>query len=200
MAAGRVSSFSPRGAALLSRKGYRSRFPIQVNAAIRGCGSGGLRVRPIHSRQRPWHPPSANRIWAATMLSRRQALTAAAGVVAGLAGGALAQRPASASLVSAFVSPNRIPYGACVRPIPLQNELDYRNALQTYCQQLTPEAGLFWGWLRPTAAEFRFDSPTPCWPLRRRTTCPWSAIPWSGTARCRIGPKRSRVQPTPSER
>ena len=91
------------------------------------------------------------------MLSRRQALTAAANVVAGLAGGALAPRPAAASLMSAFASPNRIPYGACVRPIPLQNELDYRNVLQTYCQQLTPEGGLFWGYLRPTAAEFRFD-------------------------------------------
>ena len=91
------------------------------------------------------------------MLSRRQALAAAASAVAGLAGGALAPRPASASLVSAFLSPNRIPYGACVRPIPLQNELDYRNALQTYCQQLTPEGGLFWAYLRPTAAEFRFD-------------------------------------------
>ena len=91
------------------------------------------------------------------MLSRRQALTAAANVVAGLAGGALAPRPAAASLLSAFASPNRIPYGACVRPIPLQNELDYRNLLQTYCQQLTPEGGLFWGYLRPTAGEFRFD-------------------------------------------
>src|ERR1700724_3798665 len=96
------------------------------------------------------------------MLLRRQELAAAAGAVAGLAGGALAggvlaPRPASASLVSKFLSPNRIPYGACVRPIPLQNELDYRNALQTYCQQLTPEGGLFWAYLRPTAAEFRFD-------------------------------------------
>ena len=91
------------------------------------------------------------------MLSRRQALAAATSAVAGLAGGALAPRSASASLVSAFLSLNRIPYGACVRPIPLQNELDYRNALQTYCQQLTPEGGLFWAYLRPTAAEFRFD-------------------------------------------
>jgi len=91
------------------------------------------------------------------MLSRRQALTAAVNVVAGLASGALAPRPAAASLMSAFASPNRIPYGACVRPIPLQNEIDYRDALQTYCQQLTPEGGLFWGYLRPTAAEFRFD-------------------------------------------
>ncbi|MGA8493951.1 MAG: endo-1,4-beta-xylanase [Xanthobacteraceae bacterium] len=90
------------------------------------------------------------------MLSRRQALTAAASVVAGLAGGALAQRPAAASLVSAF-APKRIPYGACVSFEPLQSEIDYRDALQTYCQQLTPEAGLFWGWLRPTAAQFRFD-------------------------------------------
>jgi endo-1,4-beta-xylanase len=90
------------------------------------------------------------------MLSRRQALTAAANVVAGLAGGALAPRPAAASLKSAF-APKRIPYGACVSFEPLQGEIDYRDALQTYCQQLTPEAGLFWGWLRPTAAQFRFD-------------------------------------------
>src|SRR3984957_1632112 len=90
------------------------------------------------------------------MLSRRQALTAAANVVAGLAGGALAPRPAAASLKRAF-APKRIPYGACVSFEALQSEIDYRDALQTYCQQLTPEAGLFWGWLRPTAAQFRFD-------------------------------------------
>jgi endo-1,4-beta-xylanase len=87
------------------------------------------------------------------MLSRRQALTLTA---SGLAGAALAPRPAAAGLMSAF-SPKRIPYGACVSFEPLQGELDYRGALQTYCQQLTPEAGLFWGWLRPTAAQFRFD-------------------------------------------
>jgi endo-1,4-beta-xylanase len=92
------------------------------------------------------------------MLSRRRALTAAANAVAGLAGGALAPRPASASLVSKFLSPNRIPYGACVRPIPLQNELDYRNALQTYCQQVTPEGALVWSEIRPTPAQFRFDA------------------------------------------
>src|ERR1700685_1992617 len=87
------------------------------------------------------------------MLSRRQALTLAA---AGLAGAAMTPRPAAAGLTSAF-APKRIPYGACVSFEPLQGEIDYRDALQTYCQQLTPEAGLFWGWLRPTAAQFRFD-------------------------------------------
>jgi len=92
------------------------------------------------------------------MLSRRQALAAATAAVAGLAGGAVAPRPASASLVSRFLSPNRIPYGACVRPIPLQNELDYRNALQTYCQQVTPEGALVWSEIRPTPAQFRFDA------------------------------------------
>jgi endo-1,4-beta-xylanase len=91
------------------------------------------------------------------MLSRRQAFTTAANIVAGLAAGALAPRPAAAGLMNALLSPSRIPYGACVRPIPLQSEFDYRQALQTYCQQLTPEGGLFWVYLRPTAAQFRFD-------------------------------------------
>ena len=52
---------------------------------------------------------------------------------------------------------NRTPYGACVQLGALQDEFDYRNVLQTYCQQLTPEGGLFWIYLRPTAAQFRFD-------------------------------------------
>ena len=104
------------------------------------------------------------------MLSRRRALTAAANAVAGLAGGALAPRPASASLKSAFLSPNRIPYGACVRPIPLQNEIDYRNALQTYCQQVTPEGALVWAEIGRRRRSSASMPPTPCSPLPRRTT------------------------------
>jgi endo-1,4-beta-xylanase len=91
------------------------------------------------------------------MLSRRDAFTRAANVVAGLAAAAVAPRPAAAGLMSALRSPSRIPYGACVRPIPLRNEFDYRSALQTYCQQLTPEGGLVWVDLRPTASQFSFD-------------------------------------------
>ena len=89
------------------------------------------------------------------MLSRRQALTVSA---AGLVGGALGRDSlAAAGIMDGGWSPGRIPYGACVRIDPLQKEPDYRTAFKTYCQQLTPEGGLFWIYLRPTPAAFRFD-------------------------------------------
>ena len=52
----------------------------------------------------------------------------------------------------------RIPYGACARLDPLQADPAYRAALRTYCQQLTPEGGLFWEVLRPARDQFKFDN------------------------------------------
>jgi endo-1,4-beta-xylanase len=40
----------------------------------------------------------------------------------------------------------------------MAKELDYRNALKTYCEQLTPEGDLFWLTLRPTRDQFRFET------------------------------------------
>jgi endo-1,4-beta-xylanase len=51
----------------------------------------------------------------------------------------------------------RVPYGACVRRGLLEQEADYRGAIETYCQQLTPEGGLFWVDLRPARDQFNFD-------------------------------------------
>jgi endo-1,4-beta-xylanase len=87
------------------------------------------------------------------MLSRRQALTMSAATLAGLAGGTLAR---SSPAAAALASPSRIPYGSCVRPDALR-EPDYRAALQSYCQQVTPEGDLFWAVLRPTHDQFRFE-------------------------------------------
>jgi endo-1,4-beta-xylanase len=47
----------------------------------------------------------------------------------------------------------------CVNLAPLQNESEYRIVLETYCQQLTPEYGLFWDYLRPARGQFNFDFP-----------------------------------------
>jgi endo-1,4-beta-xylanase len=82
------------------------------------------------------------------MLSRRQTMTGIAGALAAAAavGG---ERFAQAA--------GRVPYGACVRPGPLAAEADYRAALRDYCQQITPEGGLYWVDLRPTRAQFKFD-------------------------------------------
>jgi len=86
------------------------------------------------------------------MLSRRRMLTMTASAMGAVAVGAATGNKAEAA------RPRRIPYGACVRVDPLQKELDYRAAIQTYCQQITPEGGLFWGPLRPTRDQFRFEN------------------------------------------
>ena len=92
------------------------------------------------------------------MVTRRQALAmSAAGLAGGLAGG-LPRRPAAAATLGGFWPAGRVPYGACARFDPLQKEYDYRSALKSYCQQLTPEGGLFWGYLRPTPTQYRFDA------------------------------------------
>jgi endo-1,4-beta-xylanase len=96
-----------------------------------------------------------NRNRAETMLSRRRALNLAGTTAVGaFAAGVL--RP-HAARAAGGLRPGRIPYGACVRPVPLQQEIDYRTAIQTYCQELTPEGGLFWGYLRPARDQFKFD-------------------------------------------
>jgi len=93
------------------------------------------------------------------MLSRRRLFSMASTVAAGLGCGVLRSRPAAAAFaMNGLWTPGRIPYGACVRPDPLQKELDYRTALKTYCRQVTPEGGLFWGYLRPTREQFKFDA------------------------------------------
>jgi endo-1,4-beta-xylanase len=63
----------------------------------------------------------------------------------------------SANAASATRLSGRIPYGACVNINPLEKEPAYRQALVTYCQQLTPEYGLFWDYLRPSRNQFNFD-------------------------------------------
>ncbi len=78
----------------------------------------------------------------------------AAHFAAGSAAAAFAPQSAGASI---FSSPSRIPYGACVRNEPLQAEADYREALQSYCQQITSEGGQFWGTLRPARDQFDFE-------------------------------------------
>jgi endo-1,4-beta-xylanase len=87
-----------------------------------------------------------------TMLSRRRALTLSASAT-----GALALAPVGRRAATAAAGQGRIPYGACVRLDPLVKERDYRTALKTYCQQLTPEGGLFWADLRPARDRFNFD-------------------------------------------
>jgi len=98
------------------------------------------------------------------MLSRRQALSGSAAVTGALAASLLGPRASGASTIPATLASwlggpagARIPYGSCVRPDPMDTEIDYRRTLKTYCQQLTPEGGLFWGYLRPTREEFKFD-------------------------------------------
>jgi endo-1,4-beta-xylanase len=82
------------------------------------------------------------------MLSRRQALAAGASFI-----GTLSAYNAEAALRT----DRRVPYGACVNIAPLRSEPEYRVALETYCQQLTPEYGLYWDYLRPTRDVFNFD-------------------------------------------
>jgi endo-1,4-beta-xylanase len=90
------------------------------------------------------------------MLSRRQALTATLKVAGAVAGGALIGR---AQAEVARDKNARVPYGACVRPEALATEVDYRAAFLTYCQQITPEGGLYWAEVRPTRQQYNFDKP-----------------------------------------
>jgi len=83
-----------------------------------------------------------------------------AGLIGALASGTFGVNHAEAASANATSGANRrIPYGACVNLGPLQKEPEYRIALETYCQQLTPEYGLFWDYLRPTRDQFNFDFP-----------------------------------------
>lgn len=94
------------------------------------------------------------------MLSRRQAISGSASLIGALAGGAFTFNRAGAAPANT-ASPlrlnRRVPYGACVNLDPLLKEPEYRAALETYCQQLTPEYGLFWDYLRPARNQFNFD-------------------------------------------
>src|ERR1700683_1251734 len=84
------------------------------------------------------------------MLSRRQTLAGCAGFMAALATGS--GKTALASRVE-----RRVPYGSCVNIAPLQDEAEFRAALESYCQQVIPEYGLYWDYLRPTRDQFNFD-------------------------------------------
>ncbi len=88
--------------------------------------------------------------------SRRGALTCGAGVLLGLGAYPLVRAGADAAGTARSWGRERIPYGACLRLDPLRDDLDYRVALRTYCQQLTPEGGLLWVDLRPTPDQFHF--------------------------------------------
>jgi endo-1,4-beta-xylanase len=94
------------------------------------------------------------------MISRRQAISGSASLIGALAAGALWRGGvgvAPAEAAEATGSNHRIPYGACINLEPLQQEPAYRAALETYCQQVTPEYGLYWDYLRPTRNQFNFD-------------------------------------------
>jgi endo-1,4-beta-xylanase len=132
------------------------RLPIQVNAGVFG-GALTVRSRAIYGRYGDVAPVIGELDLPAMKLSRRQALTLTASAAAASAAAALAPWPATARTMSELLSPGRTPYGACIRPIPLQDELDYRNLVQTCCQQVTPEGALVWAHLRPTPTEFRFE-------------------------------------------
>jgi endo-1,4-beta-xylanase len=86
------------------------------------------------------------------MLSRRQALSAA--VKFGALAGAVTLR---GDAVAAAEVRAGVPYGACIRPDPMDQEVDYRATFLAHCQQLTPEGGMYWGNIRPTRREFRFE-------------------------------------------
>jgi endo-1,4-beta-xylanase len=91
------------------------------------------------------------------MLSRRRALTMTASGFGALGLGALGLGALPRGAAAAARGPGPIPYGACVRPDPLLAERDYRTLIQTYCQQITPEGGLFWGYMRPARDLYKFD-------------------------------------------
>jgi endo-1,4-beta-xylanase len=91
-----------------------------------------------------------------SMLSRRQAISRSAGLIGALATGAFTLSGASADPMNRIVR-RRIPYGSCVGKEQLQSDADYKYALKTYCEQLTPEGGLFWAYLRSARNQFNFD-------------------------------------------
>ncbi len=96
------------------------------------------------------------------MISRRQAMLSSAGLIGALASRALGVSPtyaATPDTITGLRPSHRIPYGACVNLDPLLKEREYRIALATYCQQVTPEYGLFWDYLRPARDKFNFDFP-----------------------------------------
>jgi len=96
------------------------------------------------------------------MLTRRQAMLGSAGLIGALAGGDLRASHAhtAAPNATSMLRPNRrVPYGASVNLDPLEKEPEYRVAVETYCQQVTPEYGLVWDYLRPARNQFNFDFP-----------------------------------------
>jgi endo-1,4-beta-xylanase len=89
-------------------------------------------------------------------------MLSSAGLIGVLAGGAFSASRSDASnpdTTSAFRPNRRIPYGACVNLDPLQKVPAYRRAMESYCQQVTPEYGLVWDYLRPSRNQFNFDFP-----------------------------------------
>ena len=106
------------------------------------------------------------------MISRRQAMLGSAGLIGALAGGAFGANPTNAATPDTFAAlrlSHRNPYGACVNLDPLLNEPEYRIALETYCQQVTPEYGLVWDICVLPAISSISTSPTKYWPLPKRT-------------------------------
>lgn len=95
------------------------------------------------------------------MLSRRQAISGGASLMATWAASAAALHDAEGMTNTAATArpSRRVAYGACVRGWSLERDADYRRALKVYCQQLTPEGGLIWADLRPTRDQFNFDFP-----------------------------------------
>jgi endo-1,4-beta-xylanase len=94
------------------------------------------------------------------MFSRRQTISGGARLLGALAAGAFAADRVGAAAsndIAAARSNRRIPYGSCANLGALQKDPEYGVALETYCQQVTPEYGLFWDYLRPTRDQFNFE-------------------------------------------
>jgi endo-1,4-beta-xylanase len=67
--------------------------------------------------------------------------------------------PVQAKSAADFKKGRIIPFGAAVRDDALSLDIDYRDALSGYCNQLVGEGGLKWIDLRPTRDIFDFDQP-----------------------------------------
>jgi endo-1,4-beta-xylanase len=95
------------------------------------------------------------------MISRRHAISGGAGLIGALMA-SVAGLPGTRALASDIAtlqsSRRRVPYGSCVGVDQLQEHSEYRRALETYCEQVTPEGGLLWADLRPTRDQFKFDT------------------------------------------
>ena len=94
------------------------------------------------------------------MMSRRKTFAGGASLIAALAASAWGLNFADAAPGDLTVTRRlnrRVPYGACVRRQPLEQDSAYKSALKAYCQQLTPEGGLNWDALRSTRDRFNFD-------------------------------------------